>query len=189
MGSPAGRRPPSPSSSPSPTALNIRKGRDDDDGEPRRAPSSGPREPKDRKKRRVALVIGYVGTQYYGLQKSEGAPDGTPAVETIESTLERALFEAGYVKESNFGDLDKIGWARCSRTDKGVHAARNVVSAKLELPVRARKKAGRQEAGRAEEGVVAGWLAGCPVLSCMVECFHRRLEATRPTYLYSTHFH
>lgn len=50
--------------------------------------------------------------------------------------LLQALFDAGYIRESNYGDLDKIGWARCSRTDKGVHAARNVLSAKLELKVR-----------------------------------------------------
>jgi len=146
MGSPG--RPPSSSSGPddgsssssSPTALHIRKGwGDDKEGEdrpPRPPPSSGPRVPKDKKKRRVAMVMGYVGTKYYGLQKVEGQPEGAPPVVTIEATLEKALFDAGYIKESNFGDLDKIGWARCSRTDKGVHAARNVVSAKIELPVR-----------------------------------------------------
>jgi len=88
--------------------------------------------PKDRKKRRVALVLGYVGTNYSGLQKSETGPDEADVI-TIESVLEKALFDAGYIRESNYGDLEKIGWARCSRTDKGVHAARNVVSAKLEL--------------------------------------------------------
>lgn len=132
MGTPAASG--SPGGGRAATALNIRKGREDGERPP---PESGakPSGPKDRKKRRVAMVVGYVGSRYYGLQKAEGTPDGAPAVETIEAALERALFEAGYIKESNFGDLDKIGWARCSRTDKGVHAARNVVSAKIELPV------------------------------------------------------
>lgn len=38
----------------------------------------------------------------------------------IEKELETAIFEAGGIRDSNFGDLDKIGWARSSRTDKGV---------------------------------------------------------------------
>lgn len=132
-GSPGGSGSPG-SSSRRATALNIRKEYEDGEQPPS---SDGVKGLKDRKKRRVAMVVGYVGSRYSGLQKAEGTPEGAPAVETIESTLERALFEAGYIKESNFGDLDKIGWARCSRTDKGVHAARNVVSAKIELPVRA----------------------------------------------------
>jgi tRNA U38,U39,U40 pseudouridine synthase TruA len=58
------------------------------------------------------------------------------AAERGHACVLQALFDAGYIRESNYGDLDKIGWARCSRTDKGVHAARNVLSAKLELKVR-----------------------------------------------------
>ena len=38
--------------------------------------------------------------------------------------------------ESNQNDLSKIGWSRSSRTDKGVHAARVVLSGKLELDER-----------------------------------------------------
>lgn len=115
-------------------AVAMRKGADDREdchGLPQTV-DFGSKPLRDRKKRRVALVIGYVGTKYSGLQKSESGP-GEAEVITIESVLEKALFDAGYIRESNFGDLDKIGWARCSRTDKGVHAARNVVSAKLEL--------------------------------------------------------
>lgn len=38
----------------------------------------------------------------------------------IEGELETAIYKAGGIRESNFGDLHKIGWARSSRTDKGV---------------------------------------------------------------------
>lgn len=38
----------------------------------------------------------------------------------IEGELENAIYKAGGIKDSNFGDLNKIGWARSSRTDKGV---------------------------------------------------------------------
>lgn len=41
---------------------------------------------KDRKKRRMGLVFGYVGTEYYGLQKSTN-PD--VQIRTIESVLEK----------------------------------------------------------------------------------------------------
>lgn len=38
----------------------------------------------------------------------------------VEKELETAIFKAGGIRESNFGDLQKIAWARSSRTDKGV---------------------------------------------------------------------
>lgn len=38
----------------------------------------------------------------------------------IEEELERAIFNAGGILESNFGNLAKISWTRSSRTDKGV---------------------------------------------------------------------
>lgn len=38
----------------------------------------------------------------------------------IEGELEKAIFKAGGIRDSNFGNLYKIGWARSSRTDKGV---------------------------------------------------------------------
>lgn len=126
-----GRTMPAPTSRRPSVAVNVRKGeKGREDSVP---PAEGTAKmPKDRKKRRVALVLGYVGTNYSGLQKSETGPDEADVM-TIESVLEKALFDSGYIRESNYGDLEKIGWARCSRTDKGVHAARNVVSAKLEL--------------------------------------------------------
>lgn len=34
--------------------------------------------------------------------------------------MENAIFKAGGIRDSNFGNLHKIGWARSSRTDKGV---------------------------------------------------------------------
>lgn len=38
----------------------------------------------------------------------------------IEGELETAIFKAGGILDSNYGDLQKVGWARSSRTDKGV---------------------------------------------------------------------
>lgn len=92
-------------------------------------------EPQDRKllKRKVALVVGYVGSGFYGLQMqmTNATPDGS--LPTIENELRLALIDCGLVLPSNGHDLSRIDWSRSSRTDKGVHAARIVLSAKLEL--------------------------------------------------------
>ncbi|XVF20403.1 hypothetical protein REPUB_Repub11eG0195500 [Reevesia pubescens] len=52
----------------------------------------------------------------------------------IQNELETAIFKAGGIRDSNYGDLHKIAWARSSRTDKGVH------SSKMEIPEDAWKK-------------------------------------------------
>ncbi|CAJ1970744.1 unnamed protein product [Sphenostylis stenocarpa] len=51
-----------------------------------------------------------------------------------EKELETAVFKAGGICESNFGDLQKIRWSRSSRTDKGVHSLATIVSFKMEIP-------------------------------------------------------
>lgn len=66
-------------------------------------------------KRKMALLLGYNGSKYYGLQKQPGE-----SFETIEGKLEKALGTAGLISESNQGDLTKIGWSRAARTDKTV---------------------------------------------------------------------
>jgi tRNA pseudouridine(38-40) synthase len=79
-------------------------------------------------KRKLALIISYDGSGYYGLQMDPGSP-----LRTIESELEAALFSNGCILESNRGDLGKIQWSRSSRTDKSVHAACLCISAKFEI--------------------------------------------------------
>ncbi|GLI69411.1 hypothetical protein VaNZ11_014017 [Volvox africanus] len=81
-------------------------------------------------KRSIAMHLGYVGTAFKGLQVNRlGAPD-----DTVEEVLERAVFGAGLIVESNFGDLKKIKWTRNSRTDKGVHSVATVVGLRVLLP-------------------------------------------------------
>ncbi|OWZ14188.1 TRNA pseudouridine(38-40) synthase [Phytophthora megakarya] len=77
-------------------------------------------------KRRYGLWVAFCGKNYSGMQMNEG-------VNTIEAELERALFEAGGIAESNYGFLQKIGWSRAARTDKGVHAAGQLLTAKLHV--------------------------------------------------------
>lgn len=79
------------------------------------------------RKRKVALVLGYIGTNYYGLQyQSIGFP-------TIESVLEDCLYRLGCISELNHKQFTKLGWSRSSRTDKGVHCARVIIGTKLLL--------------------------------------------------------
>ena len=77
-------------------------------------------------KRNVALVLGFQGTRYHGLQM---APQ--PGIPTIEAAVHGALHAAGAISDCNNGDRNKIKWSSASRTDKGVHAAACVCTAKL----------------------------------------------------------
>lgn len=79
-------------------------------------------------KRKVAMVLSYVGSKYHGLQLAT-----QEGIETVESVLLRSLVDIGAVWPSNAESLSKIKWSRASRTDKGVHAARIVLSLKLEI--------------------------------------------------------
>ncbi|KAL2899370.1 putative tRNA pseudouridine synthase, partial [Bienertia sinuspersici] len=81
------------------------------------------------RKKKVVMRVGYVGTNYKGLQKQR--EDNIP---TIEEALENALYNAGGINDTNFGNLNKIAWARSSRTDKGVHSLATTISLKLEIP-------------------------------------------------------
>ncbi|KFY28915.1 hypothetical protein V493_02667 [Pseudogymnoascus sp. VKM F-4281 (FW-2241)] len=77
-----------------------------------------------RPKRKVAVLIGYAGSGYKGMQ-----------INTTEKTIEGDLFSAfvtaGAISKANADDPKKSSLVRCARTDKGVHAAGNVISLKL----------------------------------------------------------
>src|SRR6201999_1498887 len=50
---------------------------------------------------------------------------------TIEGDLFNAFVAAGAISKANSDDPKKSSLSRCARTDKGVHAAGNVISLKL----------------------------------------------------------
>ncbi|XP_026738707.1 tRNA pseudouridine synthase A isoform X2 [Trichoplusia ni] len=80
------------------------------------------------KRKKMALLLGYCGVDYYGMQRN-------PGVRTIEEDLLKALMEAKYITEDDFNNQQNAQFQRSSRTDKGVSAARQVVSLKLPLEV------------------------------------------------------
>ena len=57
--------------------------------------------------------------------------DRSPTEKTIEGELFTAFVAAGAISKANAADPKKSSFVRCARTDKGVHAAGNVVSLKL----------------------------------------------------------
>lgn len=104
---------------------------------------------RDVAKRKVALMVGYDGTKYHGLQRNVG-------VETLSDVLERALHGAGAISNENLGFLEKIKWQVAARTDRGVSAAGNMVSAKLLF------QKDEQERGEAFDKTVDRVNAGLP---------------------------
>ena len=77
-----------------------------------------------RPKRKVAVMIGYAGTGYHGLQINHKE-------KTIEGDIFAAFVAAKAIAKTNADDPRKSSFVRCARTDKGVHAAGNMVSLKL----------------------------------------------------------
>lgn len=78
-------------------------------------------------KRKVAMLIGFLGTNYGGFQSN-------PQQKTLQAILELAMFRCGWISDSNFGWPHKYSWSNAARTDKGVHACAQVCSAKIVLP-------------------------------------------------------
>lgn len=83
---------------------------------------SDPRLPK----RRVAILFGYCGVGYSGLQVN-------PGVKTIEGDIFDVLCKAGCVSKDNAVNPNKVSLQRAARTDRGVHAAGNLLNLKLIL--------------------------------------------------------
>ncbi|KAI9880221.1 MAG: tRNA pseudouridine synthase 1 [Pleopsidium flavum] len=75
-------------------------------------------------KRKVAVMVGYSGSGYKGMQMNTKE-------KTIEGELFAAFVSAGAISKVNADDPKKSSLVRCARTDKGVHAAGNVISLKL----------------------------------------------------------
>ena len=77
-------------------------------------------------KLKVAIFFGYNGENYNGLQW-QNATDVT----TIENVIQQALFQRGFILESNMKEPKRVKWSRAARTDKKVHALCNAISLKL----------------------------------------------------------
>ncbi|KAL8853134.1 MAG: hypothetical protein Q9221_002016 [Calogaya cf. arnoldii] len=75
-------------------------------------------------KKKVAVMLGYCGSGYKGMQLNHNE-------KTIEGDLFSAFVAAGAISKANADDPKKSSLVRCARTDRGVHAAGNVISLKM----------------------------------------------------------
>lgn len=76
-------------------------------------------------KKRVILIVGYNGIGYHGSQINKEE-------KTIEKEICDEIAALGYFNPRNCDDYTKTGLQRASRTDKGVHAAMQIISVKIE---------------------------------------------------------
>ncbi|XP_071549398.1 pseudouridylate synthase 1 homolog [Panulirus ornatus] len=77
-----------------------------------------------RKRRKYALLLSYSGKGYLGMQRN-------PGYRTIEDDLLTAMLRADLITEEGHTCPQMFHFQRAARTDKGVSAARQVVSLKL----------------------------------------------------------
>ncbi|XP_056636243.1 pseudouridylate synthase 1 homolog isoform X1 [Diorhabda sublineata] len=76
------------------------------------------------KRRKFCLLLGYSGSDYFGMQRN-------PHTRTIEEDLLNALFKIKLIDKEGYDQVQTMHFQRAARTDKGVSAARQVVSLKL----------------------------------------------------------
>jgi tRNA pseudouridine38-40 synthase len=94
-------------------------------------------------KRKVALLVGYDGAAFRGLQMQPhltlpGAE--AAAADSVEDALLAAIAASGGALPANARSLGRLGWSRSSRTDKRVHSLATVVGVKLECAADAHER-------------------------------------------------
>eukprot|EP01022_Parablepharisma_sp_SALTPOND_P013112 TRINITY_DN172_c0_g1_i10.p2 TRINITY_DN172_c0_g1~~TRINITY_DN172_c0_g1_i10.p2 ORF type:complete len:474 (-),score=69.37 TRINITY_DN172_c0_g1_i10:14676-16097(-) len=94
---------------------------------PKQTPPQNPNRDRSKKKQKLIMIIGYNGLGFIGSQKQPGD------IRTVEGEIEKALYQQGYIAESNYGTLQKISFSRATRTDKRVHALQNFFACKFLL--------------------------------------------------------
>ncbi|KAF9356898.1 tRNA pseudouridine synthase 1 [Mortierella sp. AD094] len=126
-------------------------------------------------KRKVALFMGYCGTGYQGMQVN-------PNAKTIEGELFKAMVQAGAVSKDNSDDIKKVSMMRSARTDKGVHAAGNVVSLKMIVDIE--DVIGSINSHLPEQIRLFGYVRTINSFNAKVLCDSRVYEYLLPTYVF-----
>ncbi|KAG6554487.1 hypothetical protein Mapa_003865 [Marchantia paleacea] len=137
--------------------------------------NNGDSEPKRYKKRKIALMIAYCGAGYQGMQRNPGAT-------TIEGELEKALFQAGAIQDSNVGQPKKLAWMRAARTDKGVSALGQVVSGNFFIDPPGLVE--RVNSHLPAPIRVLGYKRVTPSFDAKQNCVRRRYEYVLPVYVF-----
>ncbi|XP_024375810.1 uncharacterized protein [Physcomitrium patens] len=135
---------------------------------------------KTGRKRKVALILAYCGAAYQGMQRNPGAI-------TIEGELEQALFRADAIAECNFGDMRKVDWMRAARTDKGVSAIGQIVSARLVIDPPGLVERVNQHLPK--DIRVFGYTRVTSNFNAKQMCDKRRYEYLVPVFAFNPHAH
>lgn len=120
-------------------------------------------------------MIGYSGTGYKGMQIDNKQ-------KTIEGDLFNAFVAAGAISKANADDPKKSSLVRCARTDKGVHAAGNVIS--LKLIIEDEDIVGKINSHLSEQIRIWGIQRTTGSFSCYQACDSRWYEYLIPTHAF-----
>lgn len=82
-------------------------------------------------KRKYALLIGYCGEGYFGLQRNGKVRNND--LRTIEDEIVDGLVKVNAITQEHSDEMYKMSFQRAARTDKGVSAAANLISLKMQL--------------------------------------------------------
>lgn len=141
---------------------------------------AGPGGWKEGRKRKIAMILAYCGAAYQGMQKNPGAI-------TIEASLEQALFRANAIAQCNFGNLQKVDWMRAARTDKGVSAVAQIVSARLVIDPPGFVERVNQHLPK--DIRVFGYTRVTSNFNAKQMCDRRRYEYLVPVFAFNPHAH
>ena len=107
-----------------------------------------------------------------------------PGVKTIEAELFSAICQAGFVHPSNASDPKKVAWMRACRTDKGVHAAGQVVSLKMEMAMAKEEIKAKLNELLPKDIRIFGVLETAGSFHSKERCDSRVYEYVMPTYVF-----
>lgn len=79
------------------------------------------------KRKKCAVLLGYSGVNYCGMQRNINMP-------TIEEEIMKAMLKHKWINQEIFDRPQQGMFQRCARTDKGVSAARQIISLKMPDP-------------------------------------------------------
>eukprot|EP00039_Didymoeca_costata_P033333 m.41902 g.41902 ORF g.41902 m.41902 type:complete len:494 (-) comp9822_c0_seq1:1317-2798(-) len=125
------------------------------------------------RRKMVAILLGYCGSKYSGMQRN-------PGVYTVEEALLEALLKANGVSQEVFSNPTASKFQRTARTDKGVHAARQVVS--LQIHVDVPDMVERLNNYLPDDVRVFRIIRVARSFNCKMQCTARRYEYLTPTY-------
>lgn len=132
-------------------------------------------------KRKVAVQFGYCGEGYSGLQVN-------PGVKTIEGDLFDSFCKLGAISAANSVNPTKVNLQRSARTDRGVHAAGNLISLKLitESPEIKNENELVKRANETLPEYIRVWSISRVQNSfdARISCDSRRYEYLLPTYVF-----